>query len=92
MLTSEVVVLKCGQTSVINRHKHSKMLEHKMYAAVRSKRGAFVKKGIISQLDNASPHTAQLTCDKIQELGWEILPQSAHSSEWSYLISFVWIT
>ncbi|CAK9816246.1 Histone-lysine N-methyltransferase SETMAR [Anthophora plagiata] len=65
----------------INSQYYSEMLEHKVRPAIRSKRRGLLSKGVILQHDNARPHTAQLTRDKLQELGWEVLPHPAYSPD-----------
>lgn len=47
--------------------------------AVRRKRPQ--KTNIILQHDNARPHTAKLTKEKLQELHWEVLPHPAYSPD-----------
>ncbi|CAH2100956.1 unnamed protein product [Euphydryas editha] len=65
----------------INSQYYSEMLEHKVRPAIRRKRRGLLSKGVILQHDNAHPHTAQLTRDKLQELGWEVLPHPAYSPD-----------
>lgn len=56
------------------------MLENKIRPAIRTKRRGLLTKGVILFHDNARPHTAQLTKEKLQKLGWEILPHPPYSS------------
>jgi histone-lysine N-methyltransferase SETMAR len=50
--------------------------------ALKEKRPALVnRKGVILLHDNARPHTAKLTREKIRELGWEVLPHPPYSPD-----------
>lgn len=48
---------------------------------IRAKRRGKLTKGIILLHDNARPHTARLTNQKINELGWEILDHPPYSPD-----------
>ncbi|CAK9823968.1 Histone-lysine N-methyltransferase SETMAR [Anthophora retusa] len=39
------------------------------------------RKGVILHHDNARPHTARITADKLRQLGWDVLPQPAYSPD-----------
>jgi len=39
------------------------------------------RKGVILQHDGARPHTGKVTLNKIQELGWEVLPRPPYSPD-----------
>ena len=53
-----------------------------MYAALADRYPTPVKrKRVILQQDNARPHTARLTQEKIGELGIELLPRLTYSAD-----------
>lgn len=39
----------------------------------------FVEKNVMLQYDNARPHLARTTQEKIKQLGWEVLSQLSYS-------------
>ncbi|GFO26940.1 histone-lysine N-methyltransferase SETMAR [Plakobranchus ocellatus] len=49
--------------------------------AIRRKRPGLLRRGVVLQHDNATPHSANLTQQWLQRYGWEILPHPAHSSD-----------
>lgn len=54
----------------------------RLQEALLQKRPALVnRKGVILLHDNARPHVAKLTREKIQELGWEVLPHPPYSPD-----------
>jgi len=50
-------------------------------SAVSRKRPSLLKKGVILQHDNAPPHRARQTVDKIEELDWELLQNPPYSPD-----------
>lgn len=66
----------------INSELYSEQLE-RMYTVLRQRYPALVnRKRVLLQQDNARPHTAQTTQDKITELqGVELLPHPAYSPD-----------
>lgn len=65
----------------INSQYYCNMLENKVKPAIRTKRRGLLTKGVILLHDNARPHTAQITQQCIQKLGWEILPHPPYSPD-----------
>ncbi|GFO27963.1 histone-lysine N-methyltransferase SETMAR [Plakobranchus ocellatus] len=49
--------------------------------AIRRKRRELLRRGVVLQHDNATPHSANLTQQWLQRYGWEILPHPAHSPD-----------
>ena len=39
------------------------------------------RRGVIIHQDNARPHTSLVTCQKLLELGWEVMPHSPYSPD-----------
>ncbi|GFN88988.1 histone-lysine N-methyltransferase SETMAR [Plakobranchus ocellatus] len=46
-----------------------------------AKRPGLLRRGVVLQHDNATPHSANLTQQWLQRYGWEILPHPAHSPD-----------
>ncbi|GFN89980.1 histone-lysine N-methyltransferase SETMAR [Plakobranchus ocellatus] len=49
--------------------------------AIRRKRPGLLRRGVVLQHDNGTPHSANLTQQWLQRYGWEILPHPAHSPD-----------
>jgi [histone H3]-lysine36 N-dimethyltransferase SETMAR len=50
--------------------------------AIKAKRPSiFIKKKVFFQHDNARPHTAKITPDKLKDLGWTVIPHPPYSSD-----------
>ncbi|GFN97531.1 histone-lysine N-methyltransferase SETMAR [Plakobranchus ocellatus] len=49
--------------------------------AICRKRPGLLRRGVVLQHDNATPHSANLTQQWLQRYGWEILPHPAHSPD-----------
>lgn len=72
-------LLPTNQT--INSDFYCQQLE-RLYHVLRQKEPALVnRKGVILQHDNARPHTARITSEKLSQLGWEVLPHPAYSPD-----------
>nr|KAF6353464.1 hypothetical protein mPipKuh1_010430 [Pipistrellus kuhlii] len=60
---------------------YSAQLE-RLAQALREKEPALInRKGVILHHDNARPHTARITAEKLRQLEWEVLPQPACSPD-----------
>jgi [histone H3]-lysine36 N-dimethyltransferase SETMAR len=72
-------LLKKGET--ITATFYSSQLQ-RVHEELRKKRPALVnRKGVILQHDNARPHVAKLTQEKLKQLGWETLPHPPYSPD-----------
>ncbi|GFV88423.1 mariner Mos1 transposase [Trichonephila clavipes] len=72
-------LLKQGKT--INVDKYCEQLD-KLNAAIKEKRPALAsRKGIVFHHDNARPHTAAVTQQKLNALGWEVLGHPPYSPD-----------
>lgn len=65
----------------INSQYYSDMLLNKVKPAMREKRRGSQRRGVILQQDNARPHTAQITRETIEKMGWEVLPHPPYSPD-----------
>lgn len=68
-----------GET--INAEVYSAQLQNLSDALKEKRPGLVNRKGVILQHDNARPHTAKFTRDKIRQLGWEVLPHPPYSPD-----------
>lgn len=72
-------VLEMGQTVTADIYCHQL---DRLNQALKVQRPALVnRKGVLLQQDNARPHTAKVTQDKIRDLGWDLLPHPAYSPD-----------
>ena len=54
----------------------------RLKSAIEQKRPALAnRRGILFHHDNARPHTARITLNKLSEFGWELLPQPPYSPD-----------
>ena len=72
-------LLKYGQT--VNADLYCEQLNRVNQALIAKCPAIFNRKGVILQQDNARPHNAKRTLDKINELGWEVLLYPLYSSD-----------
>ncbi|GFO14300.1 LReO_3 protein [Plakobranchus ocellatus] len=64
----------------INAARYCSTLD-RLKEAIRRKRPGLLRRGVVLQHDNATPHSANLTQQWLQRYGWEILPHPAHSPD-----------
>ncbi|GFO09586.1 histone-lysine N-methyltransferase SETMAR [Plakobranchus ocellatus] len=59
------------------------ILQHsdRLKEAISRKRPGLLRRSVVLQHDNATPHSANLTQQWLQRYGWEILPHPAHSPD-----------
>ncbi|GFN83337.1 histone-lysine N-methyltransferase SETMAR [Plakobranchus ocellatus] len=69
-----------SQGQCINAAQYCSTLD-RLKEAIRRKRPGLLRRGVVLQHDNATPHSANLTQQWLQRYGWEILPHSAHSPD-----------
>jgi histone-lysine N-methyltransferase SETMAR len=53
----------------------------KLQDAIHRKRPSQLARGVLSHHDNARPHTAQATQERLQELQWELLKHPPYSPD-----------
>ena len=72
--------LESGQT--INKQVYSEQLQ-RVAEKLKKKQPALVNrnKGVLFHQDNARPHVAKTTLEKIASLGWELLPHPPYSPD-----------
>ncbi|GFO30415.1 histone-lysine N-methyltransferase SETMAR [Plakobranchus ocellatus] len=68
------------QGQCINAARYCGTLD-RLKEAIRRKRPGLLRRGVVLQHDNATPHSANLTQQWLQRYGWEILPHPAHSPD-----------
>lgn len=64
----------------VNSLSYCKLLV-KLRSTIRRKRPGLLTRGVILLHDNARPHTALLTREKIQKFGWELLDHPPYSPD-----------
>jgi [histone H3]-lysine36 N-dimethyltransferase SETMAR len=70
-----------NQNQTITADVYCQQLD-KLRLSLATKRPALAnRKGVILQQDNARPHTAKITQQKLKEFGWEILPHPPYSPD-----------
>ena len=72
-------LLEPGQT--ITAERYCQQLQRLAEAACAKFPALANRKGILLQQDNARPHSAKITQQKIRELGWEVLPHPTYSPD-----------
>ncbi|GFN89691.1 cubilin, partial [Plakobranchus ocellatus] len=79
--TTGVILLDIlPQGQCINAARYCSTLD-RLKEAIRRKRPGPLRRGVVLQHDNATPHSANLTQQWLQRYGWEILPHPAHSPD-----------
>ncbi|GFO22844.1 transposase [Plakobranchus ocellatus] len=68
------------QGQCINAARYCSTLD-RLKEAIRRKKPGLLRRGVVLQHDNATPHSANLTQQWLQRYGWEILPHPAHSPD-----------
>ncbi|GFO19279.1 histone-lysine N-methyltransferase SETMAR [Plakobranchus ocellatus] len=68
------------QGQCINAARYCSTLD-RLKEAIRRKRPGLLRRGVVLQHDNATPHSANLTQQWLLRHGWEILPHPAHSPD-----------
>ncbi|GFO45811.1 histone-lysine N-methyltransferase SETMAR [Plakobranchus ocellatus] len=68
------------QGQCINAARYCSTLD-RLKETIRRKRPGLLRRGVVLQHDNATPHSANLTQQWLQRYGWEILPHPAHSPD-----------
>ena len=54
---------------------------NRLREAIRRKRPGRLREGVVLLHDNATPHTANLTRQWLENFGWEVLPHPPHSPD-----------
>lgn len=72
-------VLKPEQT--VNADLYCEQLDRVNQSLIEKCPAIVNRKGVILQHDNARPHCARRTLEKINELGWEVLPHPPYSPD-----------
>ena len=63
----------------MNSVTYADLLKNNLRPAIKSKRCGLLSTGVLSQHDNAGPHTARSTVATIQDLSLECLPLPLYS-------------
>ena len=65
----------------VNADYYCALLSDRLQPAVCRKRSGLLKKGVILQHNNAPPHRARQTVEKIEEMSWELLQHPPYSQD-----------
>ena len=65
----------------INSVYYSNLLRNDLRAALKNKRRGKLTSIPLLQQDNATPHTAALTVNTVQQMGWTLLPHPPYSPD-----------
>ncbi|GFN77395.1 histone-lysine N-methyltransferase SETMAR [Plakobranchus ocellatus] len=68
------------QGQCINAAQYCSTLD-RLKEVIRRKRPGLLRRGVVLQQDDATPHSANLTQQWLQRYSWEILPHPAHSPD-----------
>ncbi|KAL6419784.1 hypothetical protein ACFW04_011200 [Cataglyphis niger] len=74
-----LLLLKPGQT--VNEDLYCEQLDRVNQSLIEKYPAIVNKKGVILQHDNARPYCARRILEKINELGWEVLPHPSYSPD-----------
>ena len=72
-------VLEMGQT--VTSDIYCQQLDRLQQALITKRPSLVNRKGVVLLHDNARPHTARLTQQKIRSLGWDVLPHPPYSPD-----------
>ena len=64
----------------INATHFCEMLDH-LHSAIKEKRRGLLSRWVVILVDNAPPHTASITQQKLKDLGFTVLPHPSYSPE-----------
>ncbi|GFN81816.1 histone-lysine N-methyltransferase SETMAR [Plakobranchus ocellatus] len=76
----ENITVEDKQGQCINAARYCSTLD-RLKEAIRRRRPGLLRRGVVLQHDNATPHSANLTQQWLQRYGWEIPPYPAHSPD-----------
>ncbi|KYO21352.1 histone-lysine N-methyltransferase SETMAR [Alligator mississippiensis] len=71
--------MECAVT--VNSSTYFHVLQNHLEPAIRIKRPGKLKQGVLLQLENVRPHSAQVTLETLHGLGFEILPYPPYSPD-----------
>jgi [histone H3]-lysine36 N-dimethyltransferase SETMAR len=64
----------------INATHFCELLDH-LRSAIKEKRRGLLSRGVLILMDNAPPHTASITQQKLKDLGFTVLPHPPYSPD-----------
>ncbi|CAK9833045.1 Histone-lysine N-methyltransferase SETMAR [Anthophora retusa] len=69
------------QNQAVTAEIYSQQLERLQAALVKKRPSLVNRKGVLFHHDNARPHTARITVEKIKNFNWELLPHPPYSPD-----------